>query len=202
MMDEKRSGMEDPFATEYLRDVESRLAKLKLLAERGLAQIGDEEFFATLDPGSNPIAVLVKHLAGNLRFRWAGFPSSKENEVSGRNRDAEFVISECDTRPVLMDQWEEGWRLLFEALHRLDASDLGGTVVIRGESLSAIGAINRQLVHHAYHTGQIIFMAKHLRGGAWGNLSIPRGQSEAFTAKMRAETHPKMGEKTNEPDSR
>jgi len=168
----------------YLKDVIGQFHKLKDLADKAVAQVGDEHFFATLDPESNSIAVIVKHMAGNMRSRWADFLTS-DGEKPDRNRDAEFVIEVRDSKESLLKRWEIGWRCLFDALTPLMPEDLDMTVVIRGEPHSVIIAINRQLTHYAYHVGQIVLLAKHFAGARWQSLSIPRGKSGEFNPGMQ-----------------
>jgi hypothetical protein len=177
--------MQNRLANEYLTDVRDRLGKLKALAEAALDQVHDEDLFTTLDAESNSIAQLLKHIAGNMQTRWDGFPQEGESESSKRNRDAEFEIDDRDTKPALVENWEAGWGATFEAIERLTEDDMSKSVVLRGESMSVTSAINRQFAHYAYHIGQIVFLAKHLCSGQWQSLSIPRGQSDAFTAAMR-----------------
>jgi hypothetical protein len=149
-----------------------------------MAQIDDHDLCTMLDEEANSIAVLLKHMAGSMRTRWAGFPATAEDE-QGRDRDSEFMTAEGDTKEVLIEQWETGWRDLFAALERLTPEDMAKIVHIRGKPLSVIEAINRQLTHYAYHVGQIVFLAKHFRSHAWQSLSIPRGKSDAFSAVAR-----------------
>jgi len=163
----------------YLQDVRREFGSLKRLAEKSLAQVSDSSFVAALDPGSNSIAVLVKHLAGNLRSRWTDFLTS-DGEKSDRRRDSEFEIGPDDTRASLAGRWEEGWRTLFAALEALTAEDLSREVLIRGERISVVRAINRQLTHYADHVGQIVLLSKHWAGERWQTLSVPRGKSEDF----------------------
>ena len=177
--------MQNPLTNVYLTDVRDRLGKLQSLAEAALAQVDDADLFATLDVESNSIALLVKHMAGNMQTRWEGFPQDGESESSRRNRDAEFEIGAGDTKQALSEKWDAGWRRTFEALARLTEDDMNKSVVLRGESMSVTSAINRQMTHYAYHIGQIVFMAKHLGSTRWQSLSIPRGESEAFTAALR-----------------
>ena len=179
--------MQHWLTNEYLIDVRDRLGKLKALAEAALDQVSDEELFTTLDAESNSIALLLKHMAGNMHTRWEGFPQEGESESSKRNRDAEFEIASGDTKSVLLGSWDTAWGCTFEAIERLTEDDMNKSVVLRGESMSVISAINRQFSHYAYHIGQIVFLAKHLSSGEWHSLSIPRGESEAFTAAMRKE---------------
>lgn len=173
--------MPDTFITQYLTDAVRQFHTLRALAEQAVAQCSDETLFIVLDEEANSIATLVKHMAGSLQTRWAAFPASAE-AIPGRDRDEEFLIQEGETTQVLLEQWEVGWNTLFEALDRLTVEDMAKIIEIRGKSLSVLEAINRQLTHYAYHVGQIVFLAKHFRSGAWQSLSIPRGQSQHYTA--------------------
>lgn len=168
----------------YLIEAIRQVRKLKDLAERAIAQVRDEDLFATLDEESNSIAIIMKHMAGNMRSRWTDFLIS-DGEKPDRNRDTEFVIEEGDTRDRILEGWNAGWRSLFEALAPLTDADLGRTVLIRGEPHSVMEAINRQLTHYAYHVGQIVFLAKHFAANNWQSLSIARRKSEEFNAAMR-----------------
>ncbi len=166
----------------YIPIVRSEFERLKKLAEDSIAQIAREAFFAKLGPNDNSIAVIVKHMAGNMKSRWTDFLTT-DGEKPDRQRDFEFIIKDSDTRETLLEAWEEGWSVFFATLSSLDASDLGKTVLIRGEGLSVIQAINRQLAHYAYHVGQIILLAKHFANEQWQSLSIPIGQSEEFNKR-------------------
>jgi uncharacterized damage-inducible protein DinB len=173
----------DPFAIPYLQDVRRRFRGLKDLADRALAQVQDGEFDLQLDPEANSVALLVKHLAGNMRARWrAPFRSDGEEE---RERDHEFEAEAQDTRAALMERWEDGWCLLFETLDTLDAEDLLRTLEVRGRSYRVMEALNHQLVHYAAHVGQIVLLAKHHRSSDWQSLSIPRGRSAQFKPRVR-----------------
>lgn len=165
--------------TDYLPDALEQFRKLRQLADRAIAQIGDDDFFARLGEESNSIAVIMKHMAGSMRSRWTDFLTS-DGEKPDRRREAEFLIEEGDTKGRVLDRWETGWRRLFEALEPLTKGDLERTVLIRGEPLSVLQAINRQLTHSAYHVGQIVLLAKHFAAARWQSLSIPRGKSEEF----------------------
>ena len=158
--------------------------KFKNLAERALAQVRDEDLFATLDTESNSLAVLMKHLAGNMRSRWSDFLSS-DGEKPDRNRDMEFLTEPGDTRKSRMEQWEAGWRCVFETLESLTPEDLHKTVFVRSRPRTALEAIQQQLGHCAYHVGQIVFLAKHFAENNWQTLTIPRGQSQEFNTAMR-----------------
>jgi uncharacterized protein DUF1572 len=176
--------MQDTIAAQYLNDAVQQFRQLKELAEQALAQISDDEFFIALDEEANSLALLMKHLAGSMRARWTDFPSASD-EASSRDRDSEFVIDEGDTKSALIEQWQAAWRCLFTAIEPLTAEDLATTLLIRGRSLSVLEAINRQLVHYAYHVGQMVFLAKHFRSIAWQSLSIPRGKSVEFITTAR-----------------
>jgi hypothetical protein len=177
--------MEDAFRTEYLRESAATMRKYRSLADRSLARVSDEQFFAVIDTESNSLAVVVKHMAGNLLSRWTDLLTS-DGEKPGRDRDSEFVIAPTETRDSVMARWGAGWACAFASLESLTPADLDRTIHIRGEPHSLVQAINRQLTHAAYHVGQIVFLAKHFQAERWESLSIPRGQSEQFNAAMLA----------------
>lgn len=156
----------------YLDDVRAQFRKLKKLAEDAVAQLRDEELLVTLDPESNGVAVVMRHMAGNLRSRFTDFLTT-DGEKPDRNRDAEFELAHA-TRASIVEDWERGWSVLFAALDALGAADLDRDVFIRGERHSVVQALNRQMTHHAYHVGQVVFLAKHFRSSDWRTLSIPR----------------------------
>jgi hypothetical protein len=164
-------------AAAYLEDVRVQFERLKTLAEKALVQVADDDLFVVLDPSpgaeSNSLAIVVKHMAGNLRSRFTDFLTS-DGEKPDRNRDGEFEIAGRPARGAVMEDWESGWSRLFETLETLGEDDLLLEVTVRGEPLTVIQALNRQLTHHAYHVGQIVFLAKHLRSNAWKNLSLPK----------------------------
>jgi hypothetical protein len=162
-----------PAADEYLDDVRLQFRKLKKLAEDALAQVKDEELNVTLDAESNSLAVIMKHMAGNLRSRFTDFLTT-DGEKPDRNRDGEFEIEGQPGRATTFKDGESGWTRLFETLNALTPDDLLKDVHVRGERLSVIQALDRQMSHHAYHVGQIVFLAKHLRSADWKNLSMPR----------------------------
>lgn len=157
----------------YLRDVTERFRAHKKLGERAISQVYDSGLATVLGPESNSIAILVKHLAGNMRSRWTGFLTS-DGEKPDRNRDGEFELASAPGRDELLDWWEDGWARLFEALGALRAEDLTRVVTIRGQPYTVLEAINQQLAHYAYHVGQIVQLARHLAGPGWKSLSIPR----------------------------
>jgi hypothetical protein len=175
--------MNDSLATHYLEDSIASLRAYKKLAEKALDQLSDEEFFITLDAEDNSVAVIMKHMAGNMFSRWTDFLTT-DGEKPNRNRDMEFVIEPTTSKDDLIDFWQRGWQCVFEALEPLRADDLGKKVLIRGEEHTVIQAINRQLMHYANHIGQIVFLAKHFRSAEWKSLSIPRNRSAEFNAYL------------------
>jgi hypothetical protein len=162
-----------PIGDAYIEDVRDQFRKLKKLAEDALAQVRDEELQTTLDAESNSLAVIIKHMAGNLRSRFTDFLTT-DGEKPDRNRDGEFEDGARVDRAAMMADWESGWRRLFETLEALSPDDLLRDVYIRGERHSVIRALDRQMTHHAYHVGQIVFLAKHFRSEEWKTLSIAR----------------------------
>ena len=160
-------------AAAYLDDVRVQFQKLKKLAEDAIAQVEDDELVVTLDPESNSLAVIMKHIAGNLRSRFTDFLTT-DGEKPDRNRDGEFEIDRNPGRAAIIADWDSGWARLFETLDALRPDDLLSEVRVRGEALPALAQLNRQMTHHAYHVGQIVFLSKHLRSTDWKNLSMPR----------------------------
>lgn len=159
----------------------------KKLAERAMAQCPDDALFVTLDAESNSIALIVKHMSGNMRSRWMDFLTT-DGEKPDRNRDSEFE-SPVGSRAELLEKWERGWKYVFDALEPLTEADLTRTVTIRTEPHTVMQAINRQVAHYAHHVGQILFVAKHLtftQTGKWESLSVPRGKSAEINAKTAA----------------
>jgi len=173
--------------TSYIKDSIDLFRYYKNLAERAMAQCPDAALFTTLDAESNSIAVIVKHMSGNMRSRWSDFLTS-DGEKPDRNRDTEFE-EPPKTRAELLELWERGWKYVFDALQPLTDADAARTVTIRNEPHSVMQAINRQVAHYSHHIGQILFLAKHLTftsTGKWQSLSVPRGQSKQFTADVAA----------------
>lgn len=154
----------------------------KRLAEGAVAQVSDAELFHQLDPEANSIAVIMKHISGNQRSRFTDFLTT-DGEKPNRHRDTEFEITARPSREELMRTWEEGWRIVFDTLDSLRPEDFSKTVTIRGEPHNILQALNRANAHYAYHVGQIVLLAKHLRGAEWKTLSIARGQSTQFEKK-------------------
>lgn len=172
------------FTTSYLEDAIALFRYYKKLAEGAIAQVSDAQLYATLDAEMNSIAIVMKHMAGNMRSRWTDFLTS-DGEKPDRDRDQEFVAPP-PTRAELMAVWEEGWRRLFDALAPLSEAQMGQRVVIRGEPHAVMQAINRQLAHYAYHCGQIVLLAKHWAHADWQSLSVPRGQSARFSRQVKS----------------
>ena len=175
----------NPIPAAYLDEAFRAFRGYKRMAEGALAQLDDRQFFYLPDPESNSVALAVKHIAGNLRSRWTDFLTT-DGEKPDRNRDQEFIIAGADTREDLMRRWEESFSRVFDALKRLQPEDLTRTVYIRQEAHTVLQAINRSLALIVYHVGQIVFLAKHLRGAEWKPLSVPRGKSAEYNA-MRPE---------------
>ena len=170
----------------YIDDCLLQLRKLKTHADRAVAQTKDEHIFKTLDAESNSIALIMKHLAGNMKSRWTDFLLS-DGEKPNRNRDAEFEIGTEDSRTSILATWEDGWNCTISAISSLKSDDLEKAITIRGESHSVLEAINRQLTHYAAHVGQIVFLAKHYAGSNWQTLSIPRGKSKEFEVSKKGQ---------------
>ena len=176
--------------TPILDVVIDELQKIKKLADKSIAQVGDGHLWAKLDPDANSIGVLMRHMAGNMRSRWVDFLTS-DGEKPDRLRDREFEDPH-QSRAELLAEWEHGWQCLFAALAPLNDEDLQRTVVIRGEPHSVYKAMSRQVAHYAGHAYQILLLAKHLQGSKWKTLSIPRGQSEEFNRRMLAKLKSEM----------
>ena len=171
--------MNESIAKHYLEDSLASFRAYKKLAEKALDQVSDQELFVTIDAESNSIAVIMKHIAGNMLSRWTEFLTT-DGEKPGRNRDMEFVVGPETTKTDLVTYWEKGWDSVFAALEPLEPQDFEKKVMIRGEEHTIVQAINRQLTHYAYHIGQIVFLAKHFRSAEWKSLSIPKNRSLEF----------------------
>jgi hypothetical protein len=176
--------MAHEFTTSYIKDSVAVFQAYKKLGEGALAQVTGEQLFAVLDPEMNSIAIIVKHMAGNMRSRWTDFLTS-DGEKPDRNRDTEFEAPP-QTRAEVMQLWTKAWNLVFATLESLSDSDVDRKVTIRGEAHSVMQAINRQIGHYAYHVGQMVLLAKHFQHANWRSLSVPRGKSEDFNRRMLA----------------
>jgi uncharacterized damage-inducible protein DinB len=173
------------FTTNYLADSLTVFRYYKKLAESAVAQITDDaHLYEALDAESNSIAVVMKHMAGNMRSRWTDFLDS-DGEKPDRRRDTEFEAPP-PSRAELLAMWEEGWARVFTALEPLTEAGLARRVTIRSEAHSAMQAINRQIAHYAYHCGQIVLLAKHFQASSWKSLTVPRGKSEEFNRRVSA----------------
>jgi len=174
--------MADPQSKSQISSALGEFRRYKSLGDRAMGQVTDEQLGLMLDPESNSIAIIVKHLAGNMRSRWLDFLTS-DGEKPDRNRESEFEAPPA-TRAELMQLWEAGWNYVFTALEPLTDADLPRTVYIRTEPYTVLEAIHRQIAHYAYHVGQIVFLAKHFQSSHWKSLSIPRGRSAEFNLKV------------------
>jgi len=166
----------DEFRAHYLRDVARTFRNYKTLGERAIAQVSDADLHALVDPDANSIAIVVKHLAGNLRSRFTDFLTT-DGEKPTRNRDDEFEMPERASRADMLRWWEQSWAVTLGAVDALTPDDLDRTVTIRGEAFLVVEALGRLVTHAAYHVGQIVLLAKHFAGPTWTSLSIPKGRS-------------------------
>lgn len=169
---------------EELQEIREQFRQLKSAADRSLAQTRDDELFVRLDEEANSIALIMKHVGGNLRSRWTDFLTS-DGEKPDRHRDREFEIEPGEDKAAIVQRWEQGWRCVFDTLDSLSAEDLERTVTIRSEPHTVPQALVRSLTHTATHVGQITLLVKHLRSGDWNTLTIPRGKSDEYLTKMR-----------------
>ncbi len=185
--------MSDRLSRELLNDIRHQFHRHKTMAEKAVAQVSDDHFFLTLDKDGNSVALLLKHIAGNLRSRWTDFLVS-DGEKADRQRDTEFEQYADDTRARIMERWDRGWQILFESIDALRPEDLDRTIRIRSEPHSVVQALHRALLHYAYHIGQIVLLARHYAGDSWQTLSVARGQSEQFRRAMEL----KHGEESEE----
>lgn len=167
-----------------LGEIEARFRDNKRLSEGALAQTNDDDFFHSLDRETNSLAVIVQHIAGNLRSRFTDFLTT-DGEKPDRHRDAEFEVRARTPREALMERWEAGWGILFATLATLAPDDLGRTVTIRAEPHTVVQALERALTHMAYHSGQIVLLAKHYCAERWRTLSVPRGGTEELNRSLK-----------------
>jgi hypothetical protein len=175
--------MYEAIAQNYLEDTIKSFRDYKKLADKAMEQVSDEEFFKRIDDESNSIAIIVKHIVGNMFSRWTDFLTT-DGEKPERDRDIEFVILEGVTREEMMERWERGWQCVFDAIEPLKPKDLARKVTIRGQEHTVLEAINRQLTHYPSHIGQIVFLAKHFRSADWKTLSVPKNKSAEFNAYL------------------
>ncbi len=181
--------MDQEIGSGYLEEAFRSLRGHKRLAEGAFVQLDDEQFFRIIDPEANSVAIIVKHITGNIRSRFTDFLTS-DGEKPWRNRDHEFIIDPGTTRAELMRSWEESWKLVLDTVRSLQPEDLLRTVTVRGQPHNVLQAVHRQVAHYAYHVGQIVFLAKQLKSTQWKTLSIPRGQSNAPAALASEKNRP------------
>jgi len=162
----------------FLESAKKQFAYYKQLGEKTMDQLPDEKLFWQFNEESNSIAMIVKHLSGNMVSRWTDFLTT-DGEKESRNRDAEFE-NDIPSRQVLLKLWEEGWKCLFNTLNSLSEDDFSKTIYIRNQGHSVVDAINRQLAHYPYHVGQMVFIGKLICNEQWKSLSIPKGNSQAY----------------------
>jgi Protein of unknown function (DUF1572) len=175
--------MNDQIGQHYLEDALHTFRDYKKIAERAFAQTSDEDFFRTPDPESNSIAVIVKHMAGNMLSRWTDFLTT-DGEKPNRNRDMEFEMLPNTTKANMLAFWDQGWQCVFAAIEPLKTDDLMRIVKIRGQDHTVLQAINRQISHYSNHVGQMVYLAKHFKSGDWQTLSVPRNRSAEFNAYL------------------
>jgi hypothetical protein len=171
-------------AAHCLEDLAVLFRKTRSLAEGAIAQASDDDLFRQVDDESNSIAIVMRHVAGNLKSRFTDFLTS-DGEKPDRHRDSEFEVPSGTTRETVIADWDLGFSRLESTLASLAPADLVRDVRIRGEQMTVLAALHRSLAHTSMHVGQIVMLAKHLRGSAWRTLSIPRGQSETFMGHRR-----------------
>lgn len=169
----------------YLESVQKQFDYYKALGDRTFDQLSDEELFFQPNEASNSIAIMVKHLWGNMMSRWTDFLTS-DGEKEWRNRDGEFEADIAD-RKELLGKWEAGWTCLFVALETVDETNIDQLIYIRNMGHSITEAINRQLAHYAYHVGQIVYLGRLIKGEEWESLSIPKGASKEYNARKFAQ---------------
>jgi hypothetical protein len=174
-------------AQHYLETVRANFSNQKRLAEKAIAQLDDGQLYVALAAEDNSIAIIIKHLHGNMRSRWRDFLTT-DGEKPDRHRDTEFEAPPSE-RAALMNLWEEGWQTLFEALDSINSSNLNSTITIRGQAHSVLEAIERQLAHYSHHVGQIVYVAKSFKGDAWQTLSIARGASGQYDPAEHPKGH-------------
>lgn len=166
------------FGQEYIASAKKQLEYYKLLGDKTIVQLSDEELFWRYNSDSNSVAIIVKHMWGNMLSRWTDFLTT-DGEKVWRKRDEEFELNN-ETGETILVKWEAGWKCLFEALNSIDKQNFNNLIYIRNQGHSITEAVNRQLAHYAYHVGQIVFIGKMIKGKQWVSLSIPKGASKQF----------------------
>ena len=183
IIEDEASMSQQEIGAEYLSDALRNLRSYKKLAEEAFAQTSDEDMFRLIDADANSIAILIKHMSGNMRSRWTDFLGS-DGEKPERHRDREFEIGPGTTREEVMRWWESGWKCVFDAITPLQSEHLLRRVFIAGREHTVLQAITRQVLHYGGHVNQIVLLAKHFRGSQWKSLSIPKGQSETYAREF------------------
>jgi hypothetical protein len=169
----------------YLTDIVRTYRYYKTLGEGAIAQVrADADLHMLIDADSNSIAIVVKHLAGNLRSRFREFLTT-DGEKPDRDRDAEFDVAASVTRGEILAWWNEGWTIALQAIEALTPDDLVRTITIRGEEFLVMEALNRLATHAAYHVGQIVYLARHFASPNWTTLSIPKGASQLAKGEFK-----------------
>ena len=176
--------MAHEFTTSYVKESLAVFRQYKRLTEGAMAQVSEAQLSETLDEESNSIAVIVKHMAGNMRSRWTDFLSS-DGEKPDRDRDAEFETTGRESRAEVLKVWEDGWSVALGSIEVLTPADLDRTVHIRGEAFLVIEALNRSVTHAASHVGQIVYLARHFAGAGWTSLTIPKGASKLAKGEFK-----------------
>lgn len=171
--------------TKYLESVKKQFAYYKQLGDKTFAQVNEKDLFWQYNPESNSIAIIVKHLWGNMLSRWTDFLTT-DGEKDFRDRDGEFEAT-IQTKAELIEKWEEGWQCLFDNINPLQNEQLAKTIYIRNMGHTVTEAMNRQLAHYAYHVGQIVFIGRMIAGENWQSLSIPKGKSKSYNQKKFAQ---------------
>jgi hypothetical protein len=172
-------------ADAYLKDILRTYRNYQALGEKAIAQVPDDAALnVQIDPDSNSVAVVVKHVWGNLRSRFTDFLTT-DGEKPDRDRDTEFETPQPVSREQVLVWWREGFAVALHAIEAMTPADLERTVTIRGEAFLAVEAINRSVTHTAYHSGQIVYLARHLAAGHWKSLSIPKGMSKGFAGDFK-----------------
>lgn len=169
----------------YLPSVTKQFQYYKMLGDKTIDRLSEEELFWQYNPESNSIAIMVKHLWGNMLSRWTNF-LEEDGEKAWRNREAEFE-ADIKNKAELLEKWEAGWACLFDAIRPLEATQLEDMIYIRNMGHSITEAINRQLAHYAYHVGQMVYLGRMIKGADWESLSIPKGESAAYNQKKFAQ---------------
>jgi len=168
----------------YLETAKKNFQSIKKLGDKVFPQIKDKDFFWSPDEESNSMAIIIRHLYGNMLSRWTDFLTS-DGEKPDRKRDEEFERLFYTDKDDVIEKWNSGWKCLFDALDSLNENDLMKEVTIRGQHHTVIEAIERQINHYSYHVGQIVYIGKHLEGEKWISLSVPRNKSDKFNDEMK-----------------